>query len=45
MGRDVSRTRTVMENGVLVRQDIFRSHYNPVWGGPVAPPPPPPDAT
>lgn len=37
MGRDVSRTRTVTENGVLVRQDVFRSHYNPVWGGPAAP--------
>ena len=40
LGRDVTRTRTVTENGVLVRQDVFRSHYNPVWGGPVAPPPP-----
>ena len=37
MGRDVSRTRTVTENGVLVRQDVFRSHYNPVWGGPATP--------
>ena len=39
LGRDVTRTRTVTENGVLVRQDVFRSHYNPVWGGPVNPPP------
>ncbi len=36
MGRDVSRTRTVTENGAVVRQDVFRSHYNPVWGGPAA---------
>ena len=36
MGRDVARTRTVTENGTVVRQDIFRSHYNPVWGGPAA---------
>ena len=42
LGRDVTRTRTVMENGVLVRQDVFRSRYNPVWGGPAAPPPPAP---
>ena len=39
LGRDVTRTRTVTENGVVVRQDVFRSHYNPVWGGPVNPPP------
>ena len=44
LGRDVTRTRTVTENGVLVRQDVFRSHYNPVWGGPAVPPPPPPSA-
>lgn len=36
MGRDVSLTRTVTENGALVRQDVFRSRYNPVWGGPAA---------
>ena len=36
MGRDVTRTRTVTENGAVVRQDVFRSHYNPVWGGPAA---------
>jgi len=34
LGRDVTRTRTVTENGAVVRQDVFRSHYNPVWGGP-----------
>lgn len=34
LGRDVTRTRTVYENGRIVRQDVFRSRYNPVWGGP-----------
>ena len=33
-GRDVIRTRTVMENGKLLYQDTFFSHYVPVWGGP-----------
>ena len=41
LGRDVTRTRTVTENGVVIRQDVFRSHYNPVWGGPVAAAPAP----
>jgi vancomycin resistance protein YoaR len=34
-GRDVSRTRTVYENGKVLYQDTFVSHYAPVWGGPV----------
>lgn len=33
-GRDVIRTRTVTENGLVVHQDTFFSHYLPVWGGP-----------
>ncbi|TMC42115.1 MAG: hypothetical protein E6J23_12050 [Chloroflexi bacterium] len=38
-GRDVFRTRTVYENGAILHQDFFGSHYAPVWGGPVTPPP------
>lgn len=33
-GRDVIRTRTVTENGAVIHQDTFFSHYVPVWGGP-----------
>jgi vancomycin resistance protein YoaR len=33
-GRDVIRTRTVVENGKTLYQDVFYSHYAPVWGGP-----------
>ncbi len=33
-GRDVIRTRTVTENGKVLHQDTFFSHYAPVWGGP-----------
>jgi vancomycin resistance protein YoaR len=33
-GRDVIRTRTVVENGTVLHQDTFFSHYAPVWGGP-----------
>ena len=40
-GRDVSRVRTVYENGAVLHQDFFASHYAPVWGGPLNPPPPP----
>ena len=32
-GRDVYRTRTVMEGGKVLYQDVFFSHYAPVWGG------------
>jgi vancomycin resistance protein YoaR len=39
-GRDVFRTRTVYENGTVLHQDFFGSHYAPVWGGPL----PTPDA-
>jgi vancomycin resistance protein YoaR len=41
-GRDVFKTRTVYENGKVLHQDFFASHYAPVWGGPLLPPPPPP---
>ena len=40
-GRDVFRTRTVYENGVVIHQDYFASHYAPVWGGPLVVPDPP----
>lgn len=40
-GRDVFRTRTVYENGTVIHQDFFASHYAPVWGGPLVPPDPP----
>ncbi|HUQ17961.1 MAG TPA: VanW family protein [Candidatus Saccharimonadales bacterium] len=33
-GRDVSRSWTVYENGRMIRSQVFRSHYVPVWGGP-----------
>ncbi|MFN2520692.1 MAG: VanW family protein [Candidatus Limnocylindria bacterium] len=33
-GRDVVRTRTVVENGKVIHQDTWASHYVPVWGGP-----------
>jgi vancomycin resistance protein YoaR len=33
-GRDAFRTRTVYENGQVIHQDNFASHYAPVWGGP-----------
>jgi hypothetical protein len=35
-GRDVWVTRTVTQNGSLVRRDTFYSHYSPVWGGAAA---------
>jgi vancomycin resistance protein YoaR len=38
-GRDIWRTRTVYENGAVLHQETYRSHYAPVWGGPAAPPP------
>jgi vancomycin resistance protein YoaR len=34
-GRDVIRTRTVAENGKVIHQDTWFSHYAPVWGGPL----------
>ncbi len=37
-GRDVFKTRTVYENGKVLHQDFFSSHYAPVWGGPLVPP-------
>jgi vancomycin resistance protein YoaR len=40
-GRDVFRTRTVSENGTVIHQDFFASHYAPVWGGPLVAPGPP----
>jgi vancomycin resistance protein YoaR len=40
-GRDVFKTRTVYENGKVLHQDFFSSHYAPVWGGPLTPPDPP----
>jgi len=36
-GRDVFKTRTVYENGAVLHQDFFASHYAPVWGGPLVP--------
>jgi vancomycin resistance protein YoaR len=35
MGRDVLRTRTVVQDGKVLHQDTFFSRYVPVWGGPV----------
>ena len=35
LGRDVTVTRTVTENGRVVHNDVFRSSYSPVWGGPL----------
>jgi vancomycin resistance protein YoaR len=40
-GRDVFKTRTVYENGAVLHQDFFASHYAPVWGGPLVTPNPP----
>jgi vancomycin resistance protein YoaR len=40
-GRDVFKTRTVYENGKVLHQDFFASHYAPVWGGPLPPTPAP----
>jgi vancomycin resistance protein YoaR len=40
-GRDVFKTRTVYENGSVLHQDFFASHYAPVWGGPLVTPDPP----
>jgi vancomycin resistance protein YoaR len=40
-GRDVFKTRTVYENGSVLHQDFFGSHYAPVWGGPLVTPAPP----
>jgi vancomycin resistance protein YoaR len=40
-GRDVFKTRTVYENGTVLHQDFFASHYAPVWGGPLVAPVPP----
>jgi vancomycin resistance protein YoaR len=33
-GRDVVRTRTVVQDGKVLHQDTFFSRYVPVWGGP-----------
>ena len=33
-GRDTIRTRTVVEDGTVIHQDTWFSHYAPVWGGP-----------
>ena len=40
-GRDVFKTRTVYEDGNVLHQDFFASHYAPVWGGPLVTPDPP----
>ena len=40
-GRDVFKSRTVYENGKVLHQDFFASHYAPVWGGPLVDPDPP----
>jgi len=37
-GRDVFKSRTVYENGKVLHQDFFASHYAPVWGGPLVAP-------
>ena len=37
----VFKTRTVYENGKVLHQDFFASHYAPVWGGPLVDPDPP----
>ena len=37
-GRDGFKTRTVYENGTVLHQDFFASHYAPVWGGPLVAP-------
>jgi hypothetical protein len=41
MGRDVLRTRTVVQDGKVLHQDTFFSRYVPVWGGPAPVPPTP----
>lgn len=41
LGRDVTRVRTVTENGNVIHRDVFFSRYNPVWGGPAPAPPAP----
>jgi vancomycin resistance protein YoaR len=41
MGRDVLRTRTVVQDGKVLYQDTFFSRYVPVWGGPAPVPPTP----
>jgi len=38
LGRDVWRTRTVLQDGKVLHQDTFASHYAPVWGGPAPKP-------
>jgi vancomycin resistance protein YoaR len=40
-GRDVVRTRTVVQDGKVLHQDTFFSRYVPVWGGPAPAPKPP----
>jgi len=40
-GRDVIRTRTVVQDGKVLHQDTFFSRYVPVWGGPAPAPVPP----
>lgn len=40
-GRDVVRTRTVVQDGKVLHQDTFFSRYAPVWGGPLPAPVPP----
>jgi vancomycin resistance protein YoaR len=40
LGRDVFRTRTVLDGGKVLHQDTFASHYAPVWGGPLPQPAP-----
>lgn len=40
-GRDVVRTRTVVQDGKVLHQDTFFSRYAPVWGGPAPAPVPP----
>lgn len=40
-GRDVVRTRTVVQDGKVLHQDTFFSRYVPVWGGPARAPVPP----
>ena len=39
-GRDVISSRTVTENGKVLYQDVWFSHYVPVWGGPADAPAP-----
>ncbi len=34
LGRDTAVTRTVTQDGALIHQDTWYSHYAPVWGGP-----------